>query len=133
MRRSTTVPGGRSAVLTLFLVLATAAAAPAGDRFSVEVSLERNELEMERRELRRELKGIEQEIGEAEEPVSVSGTVSRAHVVHDLRSKHLDRLRSQRQRLLDRIRSVDRRFEKLTRRVVAHYDERPPWWNDIDG
>ncbi len=119
-------------LVALLLVLGTVSPARAGDRFSVEVSLQRNELQAQRLDLQRELKDLDRSIREAEQPVWVSGTVQRAEVVHRMRSDDLERLRTQRQRLLDRIGGVDRRFDALTRRVVAHYDERPPWWNDID-
>jgi hypothetical protein len=122
----------RIAALAVLVVLPLLpAAAQASDQFSVQVSLERNDLLRERIALQRELKELDEEIGESEKRLTVTGTVGSARMVHNLHEEHADGLRRRRNTLLDRIDGVDRRFETLTRRVVAHYGEQPGWWSDI--
>lgn len=123
--------GWQRHALVAVLVLVALSPALAGDRFSVEVSLARNDLLSERLDLQRQLKDLDEEIRQAEKPVTVSGTVYRAQAVHGIRASHVERLRQQRQRLLGRVDVVDNRFARLTDRVVAHYGKRPIWWNDL--
>ena len=128
--RSWAIRHAAGLVALALLVLAVPAAA-GGDRASVVFSLQRNELLSDRLALLRELKVVDAEIADGEKPVTVSGTIGRANTVHNMRAGYVVRLRSRRQRLLDRIEGLDRRFETLTDRVVAHYGEAPPWWSDI--
>lgn len=121
------------AVVIAVLVVVVLLAAPvmAGDRASVSFSLQRNDLRSERIALGRELKQVDAEIAAGEKPVTVSGTVGRANTVHNMRAGHVVRLRNRRQRLVNRIDGIDRRFDTLTDRVVGHYGEQPAWWSDI--
>ena len=112
-------------------LLSIAAPAVAGDRASVSFSLQRNDLLSERIGVVRELKELDAEIADGEKPVTVSGTVGRANTVHSMRAGHVVRLRNRRQRIVNRIDKIDRRFDALTARVVAHYGEQPAWWSGI--
>jgi hypothetical protein len=118
-------------ILAVLLVASSAVAGEERDRFSVQVSLERNDLFAERLGLQRELKDLDEEIRAAEKPLTVSGSIARVRSVHNIRESHLDGLRNQRERLRARMDGIDRRFQQLTNRVVHHYGERPPWWNDL--
>lgn len=113
------------------VLLLGAAPVSAGDRASVAFSLQRNDLRSERIVLARELKKVDADIAAGERSVSVSGTFARANSVHSIRAGHVVRLRNRRQQLVHRLDSLDRRFDALTARVVAHYGEQPVWWSDI--
>jgi len=127
---STGVPAASTLALVLVLLL-LAAPALAGDRASVSFSLQRNDLRSERIAAVRDLKDLDDEIADGEKPVTVSGTVGRANTVHNMRAGHVVRLRNRRQRIVSRIDGIDRRFDTLTDRVVAHYGEQPAWWSGI--
>jgi hypothetical protein len=119
-------------VVAVLLVASSAVAEEERDRFSVQASLERNDLFSERLGLLRDLKDLEEEISEAEKPVTVSGSITRVRGVHSIRESHLDSLRNQRERLRARMQGIDHRFQQLTNKVVHHYGERPSWWTELE-
>jgi hypothetical protein len=119
-------------IVAVLLVASAAGAEEERDRFSVQASLERNDLFTERLGLLRELKDLDEEISEAEKPLTVSGSITRVRGVHSIRESHLDGLRNQRERLRARMQGIDHRFQQLTNKVVRYYGERPPWWTELE-